>query len=58
MVTDIDVLREQLVRHPVFLQYVVVGARAREGGAEEEAEESGCVRFGSAMFLSLTCVCL
>ena len=39
-VTDIDVLREQLVRHLVFLQYVVVGARAREGGAEEETEES------------------
>lgn len=38
--TDIDVLGEQLVRHLVFLQNVVVGARAREGGAEEEAEHS------------------
>ena len=42
MITDIDVLREQLVRHLVLLQYVVVGARAREGGAEEESEESAC----------------
>ena len=38
--TDIDILREQLVRHPVFLQYVIVGARARKGGAEEEAKHS------------------
>lgn len=37
--TDIDVLGEQLVRHLVLLQDVVVGPRAREGGAEEEAED-------------------
>lgn len=37
--TDIDVFGEQLVRHLVFLQDVVVCPRAREGGAEEEAED-------------------
>lgn len=37
--TDINVLGEQLVRHLVLLQDVVVGPRAREGGAEEEAED-------------------
>ena len=38
--TDIDILREQLIRHLVFFQYVVVRPRARERRAEEEAEDS------------------
>ena len=38
--TDIDILGEQLVRHLVFLQDIVVGPRAREGGTEQEAEHS------------------
>lgn len=38
--TDIDILCEQLVRHLVFLQDVVISPRAREGGTEEEAEHS------------------
>lgn len=42
--TDIDILREQLVRHLVFLQDVVVGPCAREGGAEEEAEHPAAQR--------------
>lgn len=32
--TDIDILGEQLVRHLVLLQDVVVRPRAREGGTE------------------------
>ena len=32
--TDIDILCEQLIRHLVFLQDVVIRARAREGGPE------------------------
>ena len=36
--TDIDILREQLIRHLIFLQNVVISARARERGAEEEAK--------------------
>ena len=36
--TNIDILREQLVRYLIFLQHVVIGAHARERGAEEEAE--------------------
>ena len=36
--TDIDILREQLVRHLVLLQDVVIGPRARERGPEQEAE--------------------
>ena len=38
--TDIDILGEQLVRHLVFLQDIVVGPRAREGGTKQEAEHS------------------
>lgn len=38
--TDIDILCEQLVRHLVFFQDVVISPRAREGGTEEEAEHS------------------
>ena len=54
--TDIDILREQLVGHFVFLQYVVVGARARERGAEEKAEYSGGWR-GAGQSGSIGCSC-
>ncbi len=36
--TDIDILCEQLIRHLVFLQDVVIRPRAREGRPEQEAE--------------------
>ena len=36
--TDIDILCEQLVRHLVLLQDIVVGPRARERGSEQEAK--------------------
>lgn len=36
--TDIDILCEQLVRHLVLLQNIVVGPRARERGSEQEAK--------------------
>jgi hypothetical protein len=37
----IDILRQHLIRELIFLQNVVVDRCAREGGAEEEAEETG-----------------
>ena len=51
----IDILREQLVRHLVFFQYVVVCARARKRGAEEEAEDPVAARQSvSYCFLEVT----
>ena len=38
--TDIDILSEQFVRNPVFIQNIIVCACASKGRAEKEAEDS------------------